>query len=98
VNDADRAMRFFGSLFGWEAERVELGDHVSHYTLNTEVTVRAPDRPPDFAQPFVPQPGGVVEALIRDPDGREVSLQAPLPEGIEAPDADAHHHERYTSR
>ena len=31
----------------------------------------------DFARPFEPQHWGVVEALVRDPDGRVVSLQAP---------------------
>jgi hypothetical protein len=55
----------------------------------------APDRAPDFAQPFTPQHWGVVEALIRDPDGRNVSLQGPLPAGVSAPDADAHHEEKY---
>ena len=38
----------------------------------------APTRAPDFARPFTPQHWDVTEALIRDPDGREVSLQAPL--------------------
>jgi hypothetical protein len=55
----------------------------------------APDRPPDYAEPFTPQHWGVVEALVRDPDGRAVSLQAPVPEGVTAPDADAHHEEKY---
>lgn len=45
VNDADRAMRFFGSLFGWQAERVEFDNHISHYTVNNEVTVRLLDDP-----------------------------------------------------
>jgi hypothetical protein len=54
-----------------------------------------PDRALDFAQPFTPQHWGVVEALIRDPDGRNVSLQAPPPEGIDTPDAETHHHEKY---
>ena len=58
-------------------------------------TAFAPDRPADFAQPFTPQHCGVVEAIVRDPDGRSVSLQAPLPKGVEAPDADAHHDEKY---
>jgi hypothetical protein len=49
----------------------------------------------DFAEPFAPRHWGVVEALVRDPDGRAVSLQAPLPFGTEAPDADAHHKEKY---
>src|SRR3954451_7982981 len=40
VGDADRAMRFFGALFDWEGERVEMDDHISHYVSNTTVTVR----------------------------------------------------------
>jgi hypothetical protein len=58
-------------------------------------TTFAPDRAPDFAQPFTPEHWGVVEALIRDPDGRNVSLQAPMPEGVAAPDAHAHHEAKY---
>lgn len=34
-------------------------------------------RPLDFVRPFTPQHWGVLEAIIRDPDGRDVSLQAP---------------------
>jgi len=45
VDDADRAMRFFGALFGWQAERVPFGDHVSHYTVNTTTTIRLLDDP-----------------------------------------------------
>jgi hypothetical protein len=41
----------------------------------------APRRPPDYARPFEPQHWGVVEALLRDPDGRMVSLQAPMADG-----------------
>jgi hypothetical protein len=55
----------------------------------------APDRTPDFAMPFTPQHWNVLEAHVRDPDGRVVSLQAPVPEGQSAPDADAHHAEKY---
>ena len=55
----------------------------------------APDRTPDFASPFTPQHWGVVEAIIRDPDGRRISLQAPVPAGVTAPDIDAHHNEKY---
>ena len=54
-----------------------------------------PTRTPDFAQPFVAQHWGVMEAVIRDPDGRHVHLQAPVPEGVAVPDADAHHEEKY---
>jgi predicted enzyme related to lactoylglutathione lyase len=45
VADADRAMAFFADAFGWVGERVEFGDHISHYTLNTAVTVRLLDDP-----------------------------------------------------
>lgn len=37
-----------------------------------------PERPAEFVQPFTPQHWGVSEAVIRDPDGRHVGLQAPL--------------------
>ena len=56
----------------------------------------APDRAPDYALPFTPQHWGMTEALIRDPDGRSVSLQAPIPPGLTAPDAEAHHHAKYS--
>jgi len=36
-----------------------------------------------------------MEAWLRDPDGRNVSLQAPLPAGVAAPDATRHHLEKY---
>jgi len=62
-----------------------------------DATAFSPDRTPDFARPFTPQHWGVLEALVRDPDGRNVSLQAPLPAGVRAPDADAHHDEKYGS-
>ena len=52
----------------------------------------APERALEFAQPFTPQHWGVVEALIRDPDGRTVSLEAPLPEGSGHDPAADHHH------
>lgn len=55
----------------------------------------APDRPADFVQPFTPQHWVVVEAVVRDPDGRNVSLQAPVPDGVVAPDMHAHHEEKY---
>ena len=55
----------------------------------------APDREPDYARPFTPQHWGVVEALLRDPDGRHVSLQAPADDRTAAPDADSHHADKY---
>ena len=48
-----------------------------------------------YARPFTPQHWGVTEALLTDPDGREVSLQAPLPAGTDGPDADVHHADKY---
>ena len=60
-------------------------------------TAFAPDRAPDFVAPFTPQHWGVDEAIIRDPDGRSVSLQAPIPEGLTAPDTDTHHKAKYGS-
>jgi hypothetical protein len=49
----------------------------------------------DVASPFTAQHWDVVESLVNDPDGRVVSLQAPIPPGMEAPDADAHHGAKY---
>jgi hypothetical protein len=46
-----------------------------------------PLRPLDVAKPFTAEHWGVAEALIRDPDGRVISLQAPLQPGVEEPDA-----------
>lgn len=40
----------------------------------------APQRPLEFAQPFAARHWGVLEALVADPDGRTVSLEAPMPE------------------
>ena len=56
-----------------------------------------PDRPADFVQDFTPEHWDVLQALIRDPDGRVMSLQAPLPEGASKPDLHAHHAEKYGS-
>jgi hypothetical protein len=55
----------------------------------------APSRAPVFAQPFTPQHWGVLEGIVLDPDERPISLQAPLPAGVSAPDADDHHREKY---
>jgi predicted enzyme related to lactoylglutathione lyase len=82
VRDADRAMAFFGALVGWEAERVVLGDHVSHYTLNTEVTVRLLDDP--AVPPVVPNYGVTdVAAAVRSIEaaGGRVTDAAVAPDG-----------------
>lgn len=57
-------------------------------------TAFRPDRPVDVAREFTPEHWGVVQALIRDPDGRTVSLQAPAPEGAAGSNTDEHHAER----
>lgn len=49
VPDADRAIRFFGSLLGWEAERVEFDDGIRHYVTNA-----SGPRPVLVAQPGAP--------------------------------------------
>jgi uncharacterized protein len=82
VPDADRAMAFYEALFGWQAERVLVGGHISHYTINTEVTVRIlEDRsvPPvvpnysvsDVAEAVrsIPAAGGTVTSSEVDADG-----------------------------
>jgi hypothetical protein len=61
----------------------------------SDSTTFNPSRPVDYQRAFEPQHWGVVEALIRDPDGRPISLQAPLPEGTTAPDPDDHHEQKY---
>jgi len=73
-------------------------DLATHPILHvTDATAFRPERPAEFVQDFTPEHWGVVEALIRDPDGRVVSLQAPLPDGVVAPSASAHHAEKYGS-
>jgi hypothetical protein len=57
----------------------------------------APARPADFVRPFTAEHWGVLEAVVADPDGRPVNLQAPLPAGAAVPDAAAHHAEKYGS-
>jgi hypothetical protein len=46
----------------------------------------APGRDLEFVQPFTAQHWGVLQALVRDPDGRTVSLEAPQPEGADGYD------------
>ena len=82
VGDADRAMTFFGALLGWEGERVVFDDHVSHYTTNTEITVRLLDDP---AAPAVVPNYGVadVAGAVRSigAAGGRVTAAEPAPDG-----------------
>lgn len=56
-----------------------------------------PGRAVQYVIPFRPEHWGVMGAVIADPDGRNVGLQAPLPAGTTAPNADEHHREKYGS-
>ena len=72
------------------------GDLETHPILKVgDATTFDPDRDPDWVQRFEPTHWNTVEAVVRDPDGREVSLQAPVPAGESAVDTDAHHTEKY---
>lgn len=72
------------------------GELETHLILSVaDAAAFSPDRPAEFIKPFTPEHWGVLEAVVADPDGRRVSLQAPLPPGSDAPDADTHHAEKY---
>lgn len=84
-----------GGPYVFIAEEHE-GELETHPILSVvDAEAFAPDRAPEFARPFTPQHWNVLEAHVRDPDERIVSLRAPMPEGLETPDADAHHAEKY---
>jgi predicted enzyme related to lactoylglutathione lyase len=82
VDDADRAARFFGELFGWEAERYELDGHVSWYTLNTSTTVRLLDDPgvPPVVPNYAVSDVAAAVRAVEDAGGR-VALAEPAPDG-----------------
>jgi hypothetical protein len=72
------------------------GDLKTHPILRVaDAMAFSPGRAPEYVQPFLPQHWGVVEAFVLDPDGRRISLQAPLPDGVEVPNAEAHHEQKY---
>jgi predicted enzyme related to lactoylglutathione lyase len=82
VVDADRAMRFFGALFGWQAERVPFGGHVSHYTVNTTMTIRILDDP--ASPPVVPNYAVADVARVMsavDGGGGRITEAEPAPDG-----------------
>jgi len=79
-----------GGPYVFIAERQDGDELQTHLILTVaDAMTFAPVRTPDYARPFEPQHWGVVEAIVLDPDGREVALQAPLPDGVEVP----HDHE-----
>jgi hypothetical protein len=79
-------------------EQLESDPEVRPILSVANATAFMPTRTLDFVQAFTPQHWGVMEAVIRDPDGRLINLQAPVPEGVAVPDADAHHEENYGAR
>jgi hypothetical protein len=84
-----------GGPYVFIAERQEGELQMQPILHVADSTTFAPSRPVEYLRPFEPQHWGVVEALVRDPDGRAISLQAPVPEGVNGPDAATHHHEKY---
>jgi predicted enzyme related to lactoylglutathione lyase len=95
VADADRAMRFYGSPFDWEAERLEYRGHIRHYVYNTvNVTPCITDEPDaapmqlGFTVDDVPATvrlvtdlGGLIVADESTPDGGGF-LEVRDPQGI----------------
>lgn len=71
------------------------GELTTHPILSVADSTAFPTDGLHVARPFEPQHWGVTEAMLHDPDGRDVSLQAPLPAGVDGVDADAHHAEKY---
>jgi len=63
--------------------------------LVADSTAFNPEGDPEFVRPFEPTHWGTVEAIMCDPDGRDVSLQGPIPAGESGPEADAHHEKKY---
>jgi hypothetical protein len=69
-----------GGPYVFIVEHHEERDLEMHPVLEVaDAAAFAPAREPDVARPFTPQHWGVLQALLRDPDGRTVSLEAPDP-------------------
>ncbi|MGH8978844.1 MAG: VOC family protein [Acidimicrobiia bacterium] len=82
VGDADRAMKFFGALFQWDAERVVFPGHVSHYTINTTTTIRILDdasSPPVVPNYAVADVARVMAAIGES--GGQITEAEPAPDG-----------------
>lgn len=81
-----------GGPYVFIAEQHERDVLETHPILGVaDASAFAPAGPVELSRPFTPQHWGVTEALVRDPDGRELSLQAPLPDGVHG-DHGAHGH------
>jgi hypothetical protein len=78
----------FWQALGFEVEFET--DHHSGPILGTpDAATFTPPTGGEVVHGFEPQHWNVVQMLLADPDGRIVSVEAPLPEGVEAP---AGHH------
>jgi hypothetical protein len=75
-----------GGPYVFVAERPIGRDLTTHPILRVadSSTFEAPPAA-EVTTPFTPQHWGVVELFLRDPDGRALSFQAPLPDGVAAP-------------
>jgi hypothetical protein len=69
-----------------------VAERPGHETLETYPVVAVDDAdtfeatpPVRVEQPFVAEHWARMESFVLDPDDRRVSLQAPLPDGVEAP-------------
>lgn len=75
-----------GGPYVFVAERPE-GDDLLRYPILgvDDATAFTPPPAATVTRPFEPQHWGVVEMMLADPAGRALSIQAPLPAGVEAP-------------
>ena len=75
-----------GGPYVFVAERPE-GHELERYPiLGAADSERfAPPEAGAVTAPFTPRHWSMVEMMLEDPDGRTMSVQAPLPEGVEAP-------------
>jgi hypothetical protein len=69
-----------------------VNERPEHEALEVHIILSARDAtafsPPEgatVAKPFTAEHWDVMEMYLHDPDGRTVSVQAPLPEGVAAP-------------
>jgi hypothetical protein len=75
-----------GGPYVFVAERPE-SHELERYPilLADDATAFEPPGSATVDEPFTPRHWGMVELMLRDPDGRTMSVQAPLPDGVEAP-------------
>jgi hypothetical protein len=75
-----------GGPFLFVAERPADHELETHAIVAVDDSTTFEVTPPvRVEQPFTPEHWARMEMFVRDPDDRRVSLQAPLPDGVEAP-------------